>query len=50
MMLMTNWAIKVKKNAMKLKELSVLQQKRWLVTWAEALGFPALMNPQLLWA
>lgn len=27
-MLMTSWAMKVKKNAMKLKELSVLQQRR----------------------
>lgn len=50
MMLMTSWAMKVKKKAMKLKELSVLWQRRRFVTWAEALGFPALMNPKLLWA
>jgi hypothetical protein len=32
MMLMTSWAMKVKKNAMKLKELSVLKQRRWLLS------------------
>ena len=50
MILMTNWAMKVKKKAMKLKELSVLWQRRWFVTWAEALGFPVLMNPKRLGA
>lgn len=47
---MTSWAMKVKKKAMKLKELSVLWQKRWSVTWAEALGFPVPMNPKFLGA
>lgn len=28
-MLITSWAMKVKKKAMKLKELSVLQEKAW---------------------
>lgn len=41
--------MKVKKKAMKLKELSVLRQKRRFVTGTEALGFPALTNPKLLW-
>lgn len=48
MMLMTSWAMKVKKKAMKLKELSVLWQRRWFVTWTGTLGFPALTNPKLL--
>lgn len=47
---MTNCAMKVKKKAMKLKELSVLWQRGWFVTWAEALGFPVLRNPRLLGA
>lgn len=47
-MLMTSCAMKVKKNAMKLKELSVLGQRKRLLAPRTGPGFPGLQGPHTL--